>query len=340
LEEKSKMSCDIIIPVWNQLELTRDCIEHIVKNTHYPYRLIIIDNASDKETQEYLNGLNKQGKFPLTLIRNAQNLGYVKAINQGLRISNAPYVCLLNNDTRVIDGWLVNMVKIAEHSSWVGIVSPTSAKDSFEGPKDSEETYIELAAADGFCMLIKREVIEKVGLFDEIFGMGMWEEIDYSRRIYQAGYICVRAKNALVYHFGKKSFGLLEKRKKERLYKRNREIFYSRWGRPPRVIYLTGNSLKDRNLKEKVVNTAYTYAKNWHIVYLFLKKSTDSIAGKHASIIIKKIPDTYFYIFSLFEILKPKKQRIRYKYILLDNLKLARLLRICSLIHQAEVVLV
>jgi GT2 family glycosyltransferase len=334
------MGCDIIIPVWNQLQLTRDCIEYIVKNTYYPYRLIIIDNGSEKDTQEYLKELSKDNKLQVILIRNEANLGYVKAINQGLKISDAPYACLLNNDTKVTNNWLENMVKIAEVIPRIGIVSPTSNESFPEDTENTEEIYIELAAADGFCMLIKHKVIEKIGFFDEIFGMGMWEEIDYSRRVYQAGFICVRAKNALVYHYGNKSFGLLEKRNKKRLYKRNRKIFYSRWGRPTRVIYLVSNSLKDRNTKEKVINTAYTYAKNWHIVYLILKKSADSIVRKHASIIIKKIPDGYFYIFSLFEILRPKKQRIRFKYILVDDSKFVCLLRRCSFIHRGKVILV
>ena len=88
------MSCDIIIPVWNQLELTKECIEHVVKNTHYPYRFIIIDNGSEEQTAVYLKGLNRNSKPEVTLIRNDSNLGYVKAVNQGLRASRADYVCV------------------------------------------------------------------------------------------------------------------------------------------------------------------------------------------------------------------------------------------------------
>ena len=53
------MKCDIIIPVWDQLEFTKECVDAILKNTHYPYRLILIDNGSEFETKNYLKNLEK-----------------------------------------------------------------------------------------------------------------------------------------------------------------------------------------------------------------------------------------------------------------------------------------
>ena len=86
------MPCDIIIPIWNQLELTKNCIEHIIKNTKYPYRLILIDNGSEAETNAYLRAFKEKKIVETELIRDEKNLGFVKAVNQGMRISNASYV--------------------------------------------------------------------------------------------------------------------------------------------------------------------------------------------------------------------------------------------------------
>ena len=99
------MKCDIIIPVWNQYDFTKRAIEHIQRNTRYPYRLILIDNNSDEVTGDYLGRIAEQDKKAI-LIRNRENLGFVKATNQGLRASSAPYACLMNNDTAASSGWL------------------------------------------------------------------------------------------------------------------------------------------------------------------------------------------------------------------------------------------
>lgn len=98
------MKCDIIIPVWNHKDITKDCIDSIIRNTVYPYSLILIDNASDADTKTYLESLKNNGSIDVKLIRNEENLGFVKAVNQGLKASGAPYVCIMNNDTIATPG--------------------------------------------------------------------------------------------------------------------------------------------------------------------------------------------------------------------------------------------
>ena len=120
------MDCDIIIPVWNQLALTRDCIESVRKNTGGGYAIIVIDNASGEETAQYLDNVRSEGSPRVSIIRNKKNLGFIKAANQGIAASSAPYVCLLNNDTLVTKGWLKEMVAISESADDIGIVNPSS----------------------------------------------------------------------------------------------------------------------------------------------------------------------------------------------------------------------
>ena len=130
----SQLFCEIIIPVWNQLERTRRCLTSILAHTRAPYRLLLIDNASEKPTQQFLEQFRRKGLCPVTLIRNEENLGNVKAVNQGIRISNAPYVCALDNDTMVFRGWLEKMIEAAESRKEIGIVNPGSNSLGYKKP--------------------------------------------------------------------------------------------------------------------------------------------------------------------------------------------------------------
>ena len=120
------MICDIVITVWNNFELTKSCIDSIIKNTDADYRLIIIDNASNDETKKYLEQFKDKEGARVLLIRNENNLGFIKAVNQGMKLSGAPYICLINNDTIVTKGWLAEMIRVAEGSPRIGLINPSS----------------------------------------------------------------------------------------------------------------------------------------------------------------------------------------------------------------------
>ena len=212
------MNCDIIVLVWNLLDYTKECIQAVLKNTAFPYHLIVIDNASNAPTRDYLIKMAQENKDKVTLLRNEENLGFVKAANQGIRAATAAYVCLLNNDTQVSPGWLTEMIKVAEGSQQIGILNPNSntlgCKPKKQQPlellaqqlKSYSGEYSELAWATGFCMLIKRKTIEEVGHFDEIYGMGTFEDADFCKRAQSLGYLSVCARGAYVYHREGRSF--------------------------------------------------------------------------------------------------------------------------------------
>lgn len=202
------MHCDIIIPVWNQPRLTKECIDSVIRCTHSPFRLIVIDNGSEKETKDYLIGLKGRADLKIILIRNEQNLGFVKAINQGIKSSDGDYICLLNNDTKVEEGWLGELINVAQSDYKIGIVSPGGFSDSYR-KKELRRKWIEIGFAIGACMLIKREVINNIGFFDEAYEIGFWEDTDYCQRAKKAGYICVTAKAAYVFHHSHKTFEIL-----------------------------------------------------------------------------------------------------------------------------------
>ncbi|MBP7055786.1 MAG: glycosyltransferase family 2 protein [Candidatus Omnitrophica bacterium] len=230
------MKCDIIIPVWNQLEATRECVESIVKNTTIPYRLILVDNASDKNTAAYLDGIKASGVAPAVIISNNENLGFVKAVNQGLRLSDAPYVCVMNNDTIPAKGWLENMIDFMERHPDVGLANPQCdghgdlpIEEHAANLSLLKDAYMEMNQCFGYCMLIRREVLEKIGYLDEAFGMGNYDDTDYSMRAGKAGYRCVNVHSAYVYHKKHVSFNAAGNR--EALVSEGAREYFKKWPR-------------------------------------------------------------------------------------------------------------
>lgn len=325
--------------VWNNLELTKSCIDSVIKNTDINYRLIIIDNASDDETKKYLESIRDKEGQRVTLVRNENNLGYVKASNQGAGLSNASYVCLINNDTITTKGWLEEMIAAAGSSPKIGLVNPSSntlgqKPDKFESVEDYSERlkgssvkFTEIGSAIGFCMLIKREVIEKIGLFDEIYGMGNFEDTDYSRRAIKEGYICVRAHRAYVYHDEGSSFG--RNRVFDENFERNRQIYEFRWGKRKWIAYVISSF--DDNMIKCLEKDIMPEARLGLWVWYFSNKR---LALPEHSNIIANIFGRHFYIKTLWKVLTKKK---RFSEIFVTDERFAKVLEKLSFIHKAKV---
>ena len=95
----------LVIPVYNQLDYTRQCLESIARCTEQPYELIIVDNASTDGTHDFLRDVKA------TVITNQQNLGCAKAWNQGVRASHGDVIGILNNDIVVTKGWIEGLLE-------------------------------------------------------------------------------------------------------------------------------------------------------------------------------------------------------------------------------------
>jgi len=279
------IKCGIIIPVWNERELTEKCVESIKKNTSLPYRIILVDNASGAETSVYLKELAEESKGSVVLIRNEENAGFPKAVNQGIAASAAPYACILNNDTEVHEGWLEEMIGIAESDSSIGIVNPSSNNLGQSAPLSGfSGKYIEMSACIGFCMLIKKEVIEKIGSLDEIYSPGNFEDTDFSRRAAKAGYKCVMAKGAYVYHV--QNTGFKKRKDWNEGFKRNLDIFNKRWGKIERIAYVIEKEDKYGAIKESVSG----FLNAGHFVHVIFKNRVpESGIREHASLRVFKI---------------------------------------------------
>lgn len=238
--EAHRASVDIIICVHNALADVRRCLESVMCHTSMPYSLTLIDDGSDSETEDYLRIFASSRK--VTVLRNDEPRGYTKAANQGLRESSADYVVLLNSDTVVTPEWLDRVVACAESDPKIGLVGPLSNTASWQSipeieshgdwaenrlPEDlspaemaqlvarySGRLYPFVPFLNGFCLLIRHQVIDEVGCFDETtFAEGYGEENDYALRARKAGWELAIADDAYVYHSQSRSYSHEERKR-------------------------------------------------------------------------------------------------------------------------------
>lgn len=228
--------CDIIIPIYNAYGCLSPCIDTVLKNTNFSYaHLFLIDDKSpDERILPLLESYEKKYPEKITLLKNTKNLGFVRTVNKGMKQTKND-VLLLNSDTEVPKNWLEEIISCAYSDPSIATVTPLSnnatlasvpkifeRNDLPEGydlektadliAKKSLNLYPSIPTAHGFCMFIKRTVIEKVGLFDEEhFGKGYGEENDFSFRCFKYGYRHALCDRTLVLHKESKSF-LGEKR--------------------------------------------------------------------------------------------------------------------------------
>lgn len=208
-EREQEAEVDIIIACWNQLEHTKTCLNSVLVNTHTPFHLILIDNGSTDGTFEYLYSLQNQG-MGMTIIKNSQNLGWPKAMNQAIQESKALYICFLNNDTVVTKNWLKDMSNhfwyvdgsVKEIIAVVPTLDVTSGRQRhiFNTGEDIEETIY----LTGHCIFIKRKAVNELEGFDESFGNAQ-VDIDFAIRLRKKGYRMVIARDVFVKHYGKAS---------------------------------------------------------------------------------------------------------------------------------------
>jgi len=218
-KHKSDKLVSIIILTFNQLKLTKKCYESLIKNTFVPYEIIFVDNGSTDGTIRWLKNLERENKN-VKIFLNGKNLGFSKANNIGIRNSKGDYIVLLNNDVILTKGWLKGLVRCAESSDEIGLVGPCTNEAAgvqkvhakyklsqlhlfaYAWKMKNLGIWKEVHRLNAFCLLIKRDVIEKVGLLDEDFGPGGYEDYDYCLRVRHAGFKIYLAKDIYVHHIG------------------------------------------------------------------------------------------------------------------------------------------
>ncbi|HEV7764711.1 MAG TPA: glycosyltransferase [Thermoanaerobaculia bacterium] len=235
----------IVIVSYNNHELTRLCIESVLRNSMHPnLEVIVVDNASQDESADVLASMRDE---QLRVLLNETNVGFAAANNQGLRIATGEFVVLLNNDTVVPRGWLprllqhladpqigltVAVTNFSGNESRIAVPYTTldemeTFADAYMSEHEGERFDIRVAAM--YCVGMRRDVYERIGPLDEEFGVGMFEDDDYSQRARLAGFRVVCAEDVFVHHFGQASFSKLDKAEYESLWKRNQAHFEKKW---------------------------------------------------------------------------------------------------------------
>lgn len=257
----------VIIPVYNNVDYTKMCIESLIRTTPQLAELIIIDNNSEDSTSDYLTKLeNEDGR--IKIIRNYVNVGFPNAVNQGLKESSAEFIVVANNDIIFTEGWASRFIEIADSDKRVGIVGPVSNivsgvqidKDAIYNSIEEMYQYAEkvrtLRKGDLFqfpriaflCTLIKKEVVDKIGGLDERFTPGNYEDDDFCLRAQLAGFKTVIAKDVFIHHFGSKSFKANGTEAYKKRLETNRQIFVDKWGATPDEIWLQNKTIRQRQI--------------------------------------------------------------------------------------------
>jgi O-antigen biosynthesis protein len=223
---------DVIVPVYRGLADTRLCITSVLASRcSTPWRLVVLNDASpEPEVTAWLREISAQDSRIL-LLENEENLGFVGTVNRGMSQSGQNDVLLLNSDTEVANDWLDRLRNAAYSDARVASVTPFSNNATicsyprFCEPNDlpphcdtasldalfaatNPGQVVDVPTGVGFCMYIRRDCLDAVGLFDvKNFGKGYGEENDFCRRAAESGWRNLHALDTFVLHTGGVSFG-------------------------------------------------------------------------------------------------------------------------------------
>ncbi|RUL65733.1 glycosyltransferase, partial [Dyella dinghuensis] len=239
----------VIVVTYNNCGFTKACLRSLELYTDYAnLETIVVDNASTDDTRAYLATWEQAGSQRRVLL-NAENRGFAAANNQGLAAASGDYLVLLNNDTYVTPGWITTLLAHMHRSDTLGVIGPVTNNIGNEARIDihyatmEEMVHVaaeytlrhagkrtELRTAAFFCVMLRREVYEQVGLLDEAFGLGFFEDDDYCRRVERAGWGIACAEDVFIHHHLSASFNKLKRDTRQALFLKNKALYEAKWG--------------------------------------------------------------------------------------------------------------
>ncbi|MDQ6437392.1 glycosyltransferase family 2 protein [Mesorhizobium sp. LHD-90] len=239
-ESHSAETTAIVIPVFNAIDETLDCISSIGHSTDRPVLVTLVDDGSTILNRERLRRFVADVPW-IKIVENERNTGYTNAANRGMSDARSKWIVLLNSDTIVTRGWLDGLLEAALARPDAAMIGPLSNAASWQSVPDvkdakggwstnpppsgisiediadnvrrfSEKAFPYVPLLNGFCTLIRRAALDEVGYLDgQSFPMGYGEETDLCIRMAKAGHKLVLADHVYVYHQKSASFG--EKRR-------------------------------------------------------------------------------------------------------------------------------
>lgn len=242
--DKKKIS--VVIPVYNALPQLKACLASLERTARGRYELVLVDDCSGPETRRFIAGVKGAVK-----LRNAKNSGFAKTVNRGLKAASGDYIAVVNSDVAFFENGLQGLAACLDADPAAGACGPLTNRTVgvqrvVLDPKVERDTASLRAFAQvmrlrfpaesfevhrlvGFCFMVRREAYESVGLLDERFGTGCFEDFDYSLRLRQAGWKLKVAKDVFVWHRDHSSFG--DHASFHAWAVKNREVFVDKWCR-------------------------------------------------------------------------------------------------------------
>ncbi len=224
----------IVVVNWNTRESVLRCVEAVRRHTRVPYELILVDNGSEDGSPQALQVLENASTKVILL---ARNLGFPGGANRGIATTSGGAVCLLNSDTVVTPGWQGSLFSLMKRTG-AGMVGPYTNRAKgrqrrklwwgrYPPPfrRTREVDYLSF-----FCVLISREVLDRVGLLDERFGLGTFEDDDYCRRARAAGFHLLIDGRSWVWHDAHATFQA-NRLGHQIIQERNQKVFQEKWER-------------------------------------------------------------------------------------------------------------
>lgn len=211
----------VVMLTRNGLDMTRRCVESVLRHTAEPLEWIVVDNGSTDGTLEFWKSMAH-----VRLIVNEENKGFAAGTNQGMAEATGDYILLLNNDTIVTPNWLSGLYTALLRDPDIGIAGPVSNNvapiqrvpvDEWPAPENLDVYALQLQQDRtgagfyahkliGFCMLFHRSLLERIGGFDERFFPGNYEDDDFSIRARISGKRLWVAQDIFIHHEGQGTF--------------------------------------------------------------------------------------------------------------------------------------
>jgi|GEM_PF-1641380 len=265
---------DILIPIYNAYDYVKKCIESVVNYTKENHNIYLLDDAStDTRILPMLKAFEKTNTN-IKVLASKSNMGFIENMNRGFSISQND-VIILNSDTEVTENWVEKLDVCANSNNRIGIVSPLSNNATILSVPEfnssnklpdgmtvqnfseivercSTKAYPEIPTAVGFCMLIKRNVLNEVGYFDKAFGLGYGEENDLCERSKLAGYKIVCCDDTYIHHYGEASFSSVNQIDERRA--KNNQLLEERWTNYNKEIFGFCRINPLRVIQEKIIS--------------------------------------------------------------------------------------
>lgn len=281
----------VVLTVYNAPKDVSFCLKSLENSLDFSEtELVIVDDASEEETYLLLKSFADKHES-IKLIRHTQNKGYLHSVNDGILACSSEIITLLNSDTYIPKDFSKRIFACFSHDEKIGVASPVLAHGNpFSVPPQLCDKFLDEASLisvlesmdakaqkilplypdivfpDGACFSFRKKCLDCIGLFDEQYSPGYFEELDFCMRAVEAGFRTVFIDNLYVYHKSHASFG---KKKTSEYMQRNKKIFNDKWSDKYRALAVR---FPKKQHKKRVFCAFYSYA-DYIKVELLLKLS-------------------------------------------------------------------